>query len=111
MDDNRRFNYKTNPFTYKLRKGKAIKLDNYIDLAEKYVNILRSDFSSFALINRQNAPTTPTVPGRGGTGGSGIFGHLINEEKKFKPAPIAGRRGTKWDPTIINWKNSLRRPW
>ena len=32
--DNRRFNYKTNPFTYKLRKGKAIKLDNYIDLEE-----------------------------------------------------------------------------
>ena len=33
------------------------------------------------------------------------------KEKIFKPAPIAGRRGTKWDPTIINWKNSLRRPW
>ena len=33
------------------------------------------------------------------------------KEKKIKPAPIAGRRGTKWDPTIINWKNSLRRPW
>ena len=34
------------------------------------------------------------------------------ENKKiFKSAPIAGRKGTKWDPTIINSKNSLRRPW
>tara|TARA_B100002019_G_C21070421_1_gene498706 strand:- start:543 stop:773 length:231 start_codon:yes stop_codon:yes gene_type:complete len=33
------------------------------------------------------------------------------KEKKFKSTPVAGRRGTKWDPTIINWKNSLRRPW
>ena len=34
------------------------------------------------------------------------------ENKKiFKPAPVAGRTGTRWDPTIINWKNSLRRPW
>tara|TARA_B100000287_G_scaffold153768_1_gene145232 strand:- start:237 stop:479 length:243 start_codon:yes stop_codon:yes gene_type:complete len=34
------------------------------------------------------------------------------ENKKiFKSAPIAGRKGTKWDPTIINWKDSLRRPW
>ena len=32
--DNRRFNYKTNPFTYKLRKGKAVKLENYINLEE-----------------------------------------------------------------------------
>ena len=38
----------------------------------------------------------------------------INEKenkKIFKSAPIAGRKGTKWDPTIINWKDSLRRPW
>ena len=34
------------------------------------------------------------------------------ENKKiFKSAPIAGRKGTKWDSTIINWKDSLRRPW
>ena len=34
------------------------------------------------------------------------------ENKKiFKSAPIAGRKGTKLDPTIINWKDSLRRPW
>ena len=34
------------------------------------------------------------------------------ENKKiYKSAPIAGRKGTKWDPTIINWKDSLRRPW
>ena len=34
------------------------------------------------------------------------------ENKKiFKSAPIAGRKGTKWDPTIINWKDSLRRTW
>ena len=34
------------------------------------------------------------------------------ENKKIlKPAPVAGRKGTKWDPTIISWKDSLRRPW
>lgn len=32
--DNRKFNYKTNPFTYKLRKGKVVKLENYINLEE-----------------------------------------------------------------------------
>ena len=32
--DKRRFNYKTNPFTYKLRKGKFIKLRKYTDLKE-----------------------------------------------------------------------------
>ena len=32
--DNRKFNYKTDPFTYKLRKGKTIKLRKYIDLEE-----------------------------------------------------------------------------
>ena len=30
--DNRKYNYKTNPFTYRLRKGKFIKLKKYIDL-------------------------------------------------------------------------------
>jgi len=30
--DYRKYNYKTNPFTYKLRKGKIIKLKKYIDL-------------------------------------------------------------------------------
>ena len=32
--DNRKFNYKTNPFTYKLRKGREIKLRKYIDLED-----------------------------------------------------------------------------
>jgi len=32
--DNRKFNYKTDPFTYKLRKGKPVKLGKYIDLEE-----------------------------------------------------------------------------
>ena len=43
--------------------------------------------------------------------GENVKIEIKEKEKKFKPAPIAGRRGTKWDPTIINWKNSLRRPW
>jgi len=30
--DNRKYNYKVNPFTYKLRKGKNIKLDKYMSL-------------------------------------------------------------------------------
>ena len=32
--DNRKYNYKTNPFTYKLRKGEEIKLKKYVDLEE-----------------------------------------------------------------------------
>ena len=31
--------------------------------------------------------------------------------KKFIGKPPAGRRGTKWDNTIIDWKSSLRSPW
>ena len=30
--DNRKFNYKVNPFTYKLRKGKKIELKKYINI-------------------------------------------------------------------------------
>jgi UDP-glucose 4-epimerase len=32
--DNRKYNYKTNPFTYKLRKGKEIKLKKYVNLED-----------------------------------------------------------------------------
>ena len=40
----------------------------------------------------------------------------INELGETKPnknvlKPPAGRKGTKWDNTIIHWKSSLRRPW
>ena len=40
----------------------------------------------------------------------------IKEKKKTKPnknviKPPAGRKGTKWDNTIIDWKSSLRSPW
>ena len=31
--------------------------------------------------------------------------------KKFIGKAPAGRKGTKWDNTIIDWKSSLRRPW
>ena len=30
--DKRKYNYKVNPFTYKLRRGKKIKLDKYMSL-------------------------------------------------------------------------------
>jgi len=38
------------------------------------------------------------------------------EKEKEKPKKIfkrlpAGRIGTKWDNTIIDWKSSLRSPW
>ena len=32
--DNKKYNYKDNPFTYKLRKGREIKLSKYINLEE-----------------------------------------------------------------------------
>ena len=40
----------------------------------------------------------------------------VEEKKKAKPnknviKPPAGRKGTKWDNTIIDWKSSLRSPW
>jgi hypothetical protein len=31
--------------------------------------------------------------------------------KKNIVKPAAGRKGTKWDNTIIDWKSSLRSPW
>ena len=31
--------------------------------------------------------------------------------KKIIVKPPAGRKGTKWDNTIIDWKSSLRSPW
>ena len=31
--------------------------------------------------------------------------------KKIIGKPPAGRKGTKWDNTIIHWKSSLRSPW
>jgi hypothetical protein len=31
--------------------------------------------------------------------------------KKIIVKPPAGRKGTKWDNTIIGWKSSLRSPW
>jgi hypothetical protein len=33
----------------------------------------------------------------------------ISKKNVIKPA--AGRKGTKWDNTIIHWKTSLRSPW
>jgi hypothetical protein len=33
------------------------------------------------------------------------------KQKKFIVKPPAGRKGTKWDNTIIDWKSSLRSPW
>jgi len=40
----------------------------------------------------------------------------IKEKEKSKPnknviKQAAGRKGTKWDNTIIHWKSSLRSPW
>lgn len=32
-------------------------------------------------------------------------------EKKYFNRPPAGKKVTKWDNTIIDWKSSLRRPW
>ena len=32
-------------------------------------------------------------------------------EKKCFGRPPAGKKVTKWDNTIIDWKSSLRRPW
>ena len=32
-------------------------------------------------------------------------------EKKCFNRPPAGKKVTKWDNTIIDWKSSLRRPW
>ena len=33
------------------------------------------------------------------------------KEKKVLIRPPAGKKVTKWDNTIIDWKSSLRRPW
>ena len=33
------------------------------------------------------------------------------KSKKIIVKPPAGRKGTKWDNTIIDWKSSLRSPW
>lgn len=40
--DTRKYNYKKNPFTYKLRKGKNIKLKKYINLKKGISNIINS---------------------------------------------------------------------
>ena len=40
---------------------------------------------------------------------------VVKEKEQLKKnivvKPPAGRMGTKWDNTIIDWKCSLRRPW
>ena len=39
--DNRRYNYKINPFTYKLRKGKNIKLKKYINVQDGVSKLIK----------------------------------------------------------------------
>ncbi len=39
--DNRKYNYKINPFTYKIRKGKNIKLDKYISIQSGVKKLLK----------------------------------------------------------------------
>lgn len=39
--DNRKYNYKINPFTYKIRKGKNIKLDKYISIQSGIKKLLK----------------------------------------------------------------------
>lgn len=43
--------------------------------------------------------------------GKNIKIEIKEKEKIFDTSQVAGRKGSKWDPTIINWKNSLRSPW
>ncbi len=42
-EDNRKYNYKVNPFTYKLRKGKKIKLNNYCSLKNGLRRLIHKD--------------------------------------------------------------------
>ena len=52
--NNKMYNYKTNPFTYKLRVGKQIKLKKYITLEKGLKNLLISSVKQCSLYFREN---------------------------------------------------------
>ena len=41
--DKKKYNYKVNPFTYKIRKGSNIRLKKYIDVKNGVSNLIRND--------------------------------------------------------------------
>jgi len=71
--------------------------------------ILTINDNDSIIIKKDTQSTTATRPTRAITATTTTTSTTATKEKNLNHVkPPAGRVGTKWDPTIIHWKNSLR---